>query len=264
MLTSLLDLKNGRGGDLGERMLNTVASQAIRHLFTSSESVEVNISCEPSSKLLQGSIDSFKMKGNGLVIRSAFQVAEMVFQTDVVSIDTSALLSGQLRLKMPTQAIAQVVLTEDAINKAFEAELVQQRLQRVELESLTGLSGGEPVTFESVKVQLHANNGVTITALTDLPNKKAVPIGIKAILAVEKRRRIMFKDAQFTGDQVPPELQATSRILSEGLITVLNGMVDLDRFDLDGVSMRVNRLETQDKTLVFSGYAQIAYFPGNG
>jgi hypothetical protein len=41
-------------------------------------------------------------------------------------------------------------------------------------------------------------------------------------------------------------------------------MVDLDRFDLDGVTMRINRLETQGKTLVFSGYAQIDHFPGNG
>jgi hypothetical protein len=39
-------------------------------------------------------------------------------------------------------------------------------------------------------------------------------------------------------------------------------MVDFDRFDLDGVLLRVNRLETQGKNLVFSGYAQIERFPG--
>lgn len=38
-------------------------------------------------------------------------------------------------------------------------------------------------------------------------------------------------------------------------------MVDLDRFNLDGVKMRLNRLETQGKKLVFSGYAQIERFP---
>lgn len=38
-------------------------------------------------------------------------------------------------------------------------------------------------------------------------------------------------------------------------------MVDLDRFDLDGVMMRINRLETKGKQLIFSGYAQIERFP---
>jgi hypothetical protein len=38
-------------------------------------------------------------------------------------------------------------------------------------------------------------------------------------------------------------------------------MVDLDRFDLDGVEMRINRVETQQQQLLFSGYAQISRFP---
>ena len=41
-------------------------------------------------------------------------------------------------------------------------------------------------------------------------------------------------------------------------------MVDLDRFDLDGVIMRLNRLETQGKQLVFSGYAEIERIPRTG
>jgi hypothetical protein len=60
--------KNTPGTDWGEQMLNTVASKTIRHLFTRSESIEVAVRCYPSSKLLQGIIDSFKMSGRGLVI----------------------------------------------------------------------------------------------------------------------------------------------------------------------------------------------------
>jgi len=86
---------------LGERMLNAAASQSIRHLFTQSESVEVDIRCYPSSKLLQGSIDSFKMSGRNLVIRRQFEVAEMAFETDAVAIDPSALLGGQLSQRLP-------------------------------------------------------------------------------------------------------------------------------------------------------------------
>ncbi|MGK7890493.1 MAG: DUF2993 domain-containing protein [Leptolyngbyaceae cyanobacterium] len=264
MISSLLDLKNKPGGDLGGRMLNTVASQSIRHLFTSSELVDVDIRCEPSSKLLQGSIDSFKMKGRDLVIRRSFAVKEMMFETDAVMIDTAALLAGKLQLKQPTQAVAQVILTEDAINKAFEADLVQQRLQNVDAEPLTNLSGGDPVTFRNVQVELQPNNKVKILALTDLPNRSDVPIAISSTLAVERRRRVVFKDAQFDGDGIADEMQGVATVLSNGFAEILNSMVDLDRFNLDGVTLRINRLETHGKTLVFSGYAQIDHVPNNG
>lgn len=265
MISSLLDLKNKPGGgDLGGRMLDTVASQSIRHLFTSSELVDVNIRCEPSSKLLQGSIDSFKMKGRELLIRRAFAVKEMMFETDAVMIDTSALLAGKLRLKQPTQAVAQVVLTEEAINKAFGADLVQQHLRNVDAEPLTNLSGGDPVTFRNVNVELKPNNQVKIEAFTDLPNRSNVPISLSSTLAVERRRRVVFKDSQFDGTGIADDLKGIAMILSNGFAEVLNGMVDLDRFDLDGVTMRINRLETHGKTLVFSGYAQIDHVPNNG
>lgn len=263
MIGSLIDLKGKSSSDLGQRMLNTVASQSIRHLFTSSELIDVDIQCNPPSKLLQGSIDSFKMKGRELLIRSAFAVKEMSFETDAVAVDTSALLSGKLKIKQPTQAVAQVILTEEAINKAFEADLVQQHLQDVDAEALTSLSGGEPISFRDVCVSLGPSNQVRISALTDLPNRQDVPIAVVATLAVEKRRRVVFKDAKFDDSGVSDELTGLSSILSDGFISVLNGMVDLDRFDLDGVMLRINRLETQGKTLVFSGYAQVEHFPGS-
>ncbi|NEQ96281.1 MAG: DUF2993 domain-containing protein [Cyanothece sp. SIO2G6] len=261
MISSLLDLKNKPGGDLGGRMLNTVASQSIRHLFTSSELVDVDIRCEPSSKLLQGSIDSFKMKGRELVIRRAFAVKEMMFETDAVMIDTAALLAGKLQLKQPTQAVAQVVLTEEAINKAFEADLVKQRLQGVDAEPLTNLSGGDPVSFRNVQVELKPDNQVRILAFTDLPNRNDVPIALTSKLAVERRRRVVFKDAKFDDADIADDVKGLATVLSNGFAEILNSMVDLDRFDLDGVKLRINRLETHGKTLVFSGYAQIDHVP---
>jgi hypothetical protein len=261
MLSSFTGAKTQDGTDLGQRMLNTVATQSIRHLFTESRLVDVAVRCHPSSKLLQGSIDNFKMTGQGLVIRRDFRVEEMAFETDAVAIDAGALLSGKLRLKQPTQAIAQVVLTEDAINQAFEAELVKRRLQNVTLESLTNLSGGEPVSFADVRLQLLADNQVKISAKTDLPNQSNVPIRLMATLSVEKRRRISFKDPQFISDDVPESLRGLSEVITNAFAQILDNMVDLDRFDLDGVIMRINRLETHGKTLVFSGYAQIEHFP---
>jgi LmeA-like phospholipid-binding len=250
--------------DWGERMLNTVASQSIRHLFSESESVEVSVRCYPSSKLLQGSIDNFKMSGRGLVIRRQFPVAEMSFETDAVSVDFSSILSGQIRLKQPTQAIAQVTLTEAGINQAFQAELVRKRLVNISLDSLNHLSGGQPVSFSEVSIQLENNNQIRILAKADLPNYGIIPISMTMTLSIERRRRLSFKNPQFEPDAVPENLREIAQNLAFTLAELLDNMVDLDRFDLDGVTLRLNRLEIQDKKLLFTGYAQIDRFPKSG
>lgn len=264
MLGGLTGFTNPGGGDWGERMLNTVASQSIRHLFTKSESVEVSVRCSPSSKLLQGSIDSFKMSGRGLVIRRDFPVEEMSFETDAVSLDFSSILKGKITLKQPTQAIALVTLSEEGINQAFKAELVRKRLQNLSLDSLNELTGGETVSFTEVQLQLENGNRIRLFGKAELPSGVTVPISMTMTLGVERRRRITFKNPQFHPEAVPEELRETSQSLAKALAEVLDNMVDLDRFDLDGVTMRINRLETQGKKLLFSGYAQIEHFPGVG
>ncbi len=263
MFGGLTGFTNPTGTDWGERLLNTVASKTMKHLFTQSESIEVFVRCYPSSKLLQGSIDSFKMSGRGLVIRKDFWVEEMSFETDAVSIDFSSVLSGKLALKQATQAVAEVTLSEAGINHAFKAELVRKRLQNLSLPNLTDLSGGEPISFNEVQVELLPNNQVRIWAKADLSTGDFVPISLTATLAVERRRRISFKDPKFETDLVPEAQQQISKTLTDALGQILDNMVDLDRFDLDGVTMRINRLETQGKHLLFSGYAQIERIPGN-
>lgn len=263
MFGGLTGLTDPKGTDWGERMLNTVASQTIRHLFTQSESVEVFVRCYPSSKLLQGSIDSFKMNGRGLVIRKDFWVEEMSFETDAVAIDFGAVLGGKLNLKQPTQAIAQVILSEAGINQAFQAKLVTQHLVNLNVPSLTALSGGQPVSFTDIQVELLPENRLRMSAKADLNNGELVPLNMLMTVAVERRRRISFQDPQVDLESVPEAQREISQSLSMALAEILDNMVDLDRFNLDGVKMRLNRLETEGKKLIFSGYAEIERIPSN-
>ncbi|WP_353930102.1 DUF2993 domain-containing protein [Okeanomitos corallinicola TIOX110] len=264
MLGGLTGLTDPKGTDWGERMLNTVASQTIRHLFTQSESVEVFVRCHPSSKLLQGSIDSFKMSGRGLVIRRDFAVEEMSFETDAVAIDFSSVLSGKLKLKQPTQAVAQVVLSEAGINQAFKAELVKKRLLNLSEPTLTAISGGQPVSFTEVEIQLLPGNSLHLIAQADLNNGEIVPLRMTLNVGIEKRRRVSFKNPKIEMEQIPEPQRDISQALSVALVEILDNMVDLDRFDLDGVKMRLNRLETEGQKLIFSGYAEIERIPSTG
>lgn len=261
MFGGLTGLASSNNTDVGERMLNTVASQSLRHLFSQSESIDVQVQCYPSSKILQGSIDSFKMSGRGLVIRREFRVESMSFETDAVALDFGSVLRGEIRLKQPTQAVAKVALSEAGINQAFTAELVEQRLQNISTPELNAISGDEPVTFIDVSVQLLPQNQVQISAKADLPLHGCVPISLGCKLVVERRRRIIFQNPQFNSEDIPEAVEPVSRRLTAAFVQILNNMVDLDRFDLDGVKLRINRLETHGDQLIFSGYAEIEKFP---
>jgi hypothetical protein len=260
MLGGFIGSQNDQGEYWGENLLNTVATNTIRHLFTHSDFIDVKVRCHPSSKLLQGMIDNFKVQGRGLVIRRQFRTEEMSFETDAVAIDFSSLLKGKIALKQPTQAIAQVKLSQEDINQAFKAELVKKRLENLSFPALMELSGGQPVSFSDVNVNLFANNQIKLFAQAHLPNK-TIPISLSCHLAVLKRRQIAFDKINFEAAEVPPDLQGISSILTPIFGKILNEMVDLDRFNLDGIKMRINRLETEGKMLLFSGYAEIEKIP---
>lgn len=125
------------------------------------------------------------------------------------------------------------------------------------------LSGGEPVAFSDVALKLLPDNQIRIAANAALPNG-VVPISLTATIAIERRRRILFQDPQFVSEGIPEAQQSISKLLTTTFAEILNNMVDLDRFNLDGVSMRLNRLETEGDKLVFSGYAEVTHFPRQG
>lgn len=249
------------GSDWGEQMLGTVASKSIALLFSQSESVDVQIRCSPPSKLLQGTVDSVKMEGRRVVIRRDFPVEYMSFETDAVSLDFSSVLGGKLHLKQPTQAVAKVVLTEAGIDQSFGAELVTKRLQHLDLPELLEVSGGKPVSFKEVSIRLLPQNRLELTAIADSSDAEPVPLHLITTIAIERRRRITFTDPQFKTDGIPEAKRDRSIAFGKALVSLLGNMIDLDRFNLDGVVMRLNRLETEGKTLIFSGYAQIERFP---
>jgi hypothetical protein len=257
------------GADWGAQMLNAVATQTLKHMFTAVERLAVDIRCQPPSKLLQGALDGFRVEGAGLTIRREFRTESMMFETDAVAVDFGSALQGRLALKQPTQAIAQVVLTEADINRAFQAALVTQHLEGVTDPALTAAAGGGPISFREVAMTLLPQTRVAIRAIAVLADGSAVPVALTARVEVERRRRLRFADCAFDGDAIAatesPENLATlgdrPAKLSAALGEILDRMVDLDRFDLDGVTMRINRLETQGKTLVFAGYAQIERLP---
>lgn len=249
-----------KSSDWGENLLNVVATNTLRHLFTHSDRMEVTIRCYPSAKLLQGSIDSFRMTGEGLEIQREFRTESLSLETDAVSLDFTSVLKGQLTLKQPTQAIAQVKLTQKDINQAFKAELVRKRLENLTLPPLLEVSGGEAVSFKNIHLELLPQNQIKLKAQAEFA-EKTIPMGLTCTLKVEKRRKIRFSELKVLTEEIPKETATLSHQFTSILGTILDEMIDLDRFNLEGIVLRINRLETQGVSLLFSGFAQINYIP---
>lgn len=261
----------GVGTDFGEQFINTVASQSIRRLFSSSAAVDIAIRCSPSSKLLQGNIDSVKMTGRDLVIRNQFEVSEMTFETDTIALDFSSVLKGKIQLKQPTQAIAQVTLSESGINRAFQADLVKKRLFQVQGNGDHQAVTTGSLTFSDIQLNLFNGNRLEIRAMANSDVNAetrtaatSIPIALSTSVSLERRRKLVFENIQPLTDTIPAEHQAASQELTQIFAEILNNMVDLERFDLDGIDLRMNRVEVQGQSLVLSGYAQINHFPGMG
>ena len=141
---------------------------------------------------------------------------------------------------------------------------MRKRLENLTAPELTELSDGDPVSFTDIGLTLLSKSQIQLDANANLGKKGIVPVSLVCTLTLERRRKILFKEIQFQADNIPQEHRATSEKLTGVLGEILNNMVDLDRFDLDGVKMRLNRLEAQGKALIFTGYAQIDHVPRVG
>jgi len=93
---------------------------------------------------------------------------------------------------------------------------------------------------------------------------QALPLTLTATLKLERRRRIRFQNLQLETDRLPLAQVPRAEKLRAVLATVLNGLIDVERWQLDGVLLRLNQMETAGSQLCFKGYAQINHFPRQG
>ncbi len=232
----------------GDRLVSKVVGAAIVALFKRSEKIEANVRAEPVAKLLQGSVDGFDFIGNGMLMYNGLRIAVMELYVQAVSIDFSAIFTGQVKLRQPTQASLRVVLTEEDLTDSFNTPFVVEKLQRLQYQ-------GESLTFTKTLMTVTPEKNLRIQSGILLGNaEEPVQVDFTTQVEVEDRRKIQFIDVQYSGNQ--EEIN-----LSQALVNHVNDLLDLDKFALDGTQLKVDRLRIQNNSLIFYGSAQINQFP---
>jgi hypothetical protein len=240
--------------DLGEKALSKIAELGISSQLDKVENIDVDIRTDPVS-LVQGKLDSVSIAGQGLVMKQDLRMETLDVKTDEVYINPLSAVFGNVDLIHPTDAEAQIVLTEVDINRAFDSAYIQGKLKNLplELDEKT-----ETVDIQNINLSLLGENKFVIAADFSIQGQGE----IKHISATT------IPTVQENGNQISLEiLCAEGKGVSDKIMGVvlnqLTALLDLRNFDIPGMSLELKRLEAQIGKLVIHAKTQIQQFPSS-
>ncbi|MBD2482776.1 LmeA family phospholipid-binding protein [Planktothrix sp. FACHB-1365] len=239
--------------DLGEQALSKLAEMTLASQLDEVEELDVNVNTDPI-KLVQGQVDSATISGTGMVMKSDLRMEKMEMKTSEISINPLSVAFGQIELKHPTQATAEVVLTEADINRAFNSDYILKKLQGLEI----AVEGNQNIIdTQAVEFKLPGDGRFFLQAyLISHPKGESSKIAFTALPEVSSdRKTIQLKDIQYSqGGNVSPEL-------TQALIDESSELLNLDNFNLKGVNLRIQRLNLEPQKITLLAEADVESFP---
>ncbi|MEH2422546.1 MAG: DUF2993 domain-containing protein [Nostoc sp.] len=240
---------------LGEQALNKAAEIGLSSQLDEVESLDVNIKTDPL-KLVQGEVDSVTIEGEGMVMQKDLRMEEFDMQMTNVAINPLSVAFGKIELTKPTEANAQVVLTETDINCAFNSEYVRSQLQSQKINVNGQLTTIEP---QNVEFRLPGDGKVAINA-----TMKIVETGENQQVAFSAVPRISANGKTVTLENVEyGESAEISPDLTKALIDQTSEILNLSNFDLEGMSLQVNQLKVEVGKLTLQAEAYVEQIPSD-
>jgi hypothetical protein len=235
-------------GQSGDQFLSKAITTAIAALFKQTGKLEANVRAEPIAKLLQGSVDGFDFVGNGMLMYNGLRLEAMELYLQALSLDFSAIFSGKVKLRQPTQATMRIVLTEEDLTTSFNTPFIISKLQKLQYQN-------QPLHFQKTQMTINEDKSLSLSSQVKIGNATtATDIEIKAKLEIQGRTKIQFTNPEYGGNE-------QAQALAQAIISHVNNLLDLDKFALDGTKLSVDRARVKDKEFVFYGTAEIFHFP---
>lgn len=240
--------------DLGEKALSKVVEVGIANQLDQVETIDVEIRTDPG-KLLQGKVDSVAISGKGLVMKQDLRMETIEVITDQVAINPLSAVFGNIELSQPTNASAKIVLTEADINRAFNSDHIQGKLQNLKV-NMAGQT--TPVDINQVRINLPGDNKFVISADFLLVQQNELKkLSATAVPQIEANGyRIGLAVLSAEGEGLTVELMTA-------IFEQLTALLDLRNFDIPGISLQLHQLEAQVGKLVIHARSQIAQIPSS-
>ncbi|MGE5658296.1 MAG: DUF2993 domain-containing protein [Actinomycetota bacterium] len=238
---------------LGEQAISKVAEMALNSQLDESETLSVSVKTDPG-KLAQGEVESVAIDGKGLVMQQDLRMAELEMQLKNVAVNPLSAIFGKLELTQPAHGAARVVLTEADLNRAFNSEYINSKLSGLKVHA-----DGKTVTIDVQTMECHllASGKIALDA-TVLVRET----GSTEAIAFTTKPEINRDGSGVSLQEVNyPSEQEFSPELTTALVEKAGEILNLRSFDLQGMSLRIQRLDVKPGELVLEAKATVEELP---
>lgn len=239
--------------NIGEKTINKIAEIAFKSQIKKAEHLRVQVKTDPQ-KLAKGMLESLDIDGTGLVMQRDLRLEKMKITLNNIAVSPFKALMGNVQLTQPSKGNASIVLNEKDIESALNIDNLNQNLQKYEI-----LHYSQPVRvkFFRVDCRILGDGRIMIKAklkILETNSIESVCLIIKPRICNLGKNLLMDEVECTQGTQFSPIL--IKAILDESL-KVLN----LDRLSVDGITLKINHVSTEDGKLSFLAIAGITHLP---
>jgi hypothetical protein len=239
--------------DIGEQAISKAAEIGLNAQLDEAENIDVDIRAN-SLDLIQGKLESVDIQGEGLVMQKELRVEELDIQTNSIAIDPIKAAFGNIELTHPADAKVRILLKESDIQRAFNSEYVKNKLQNIKI-----ITGDQSVTANIKQINFTFPEAGRISLEAD-------------IFVVEKNemQKVLFTavpKVNVNGNNIEleeityPENKDYNPELTKALLDSTREILDLRKFELKEMSLKLNRLEVQPSKMILEADAVINKFP---
>lgn len=238
--------------DLGEQALSKVAEIGIANQLDEVQELNVDIRTNPG-KLIQGEVDSVVISGKGMVMKQDLRMESIEVQTAKVSINPLSAIFGNVELDQPADADAQIVLTEEDLNRALASDYIAAKIQDLKLQVND--------QFYTIKVQhtdIHLTNEGTMALNVNFLMQESNEVKTLSAVVIPKVRedgqRIELEILSVEGKGLTPDLGVA-------ILKQITTFLDLGNFDLPGMTLWLEKFDIQLEKMIIHAKTKIAQIP---
>ncbi len=240
------------GPDLGEQALSKVAEAGIASQLDAVEDIDVDIRTNPG-KLVQGKVNSVTISGKGLVMKQDLRMETLEVNIDKVEINPLSVMFGNIELTRPSDAEAEIVLTEADLNRAFSSDFVQEKLRGLEINK-----EGSSVVVDVQKVTVHLPGDHKFVIDAEFLEKSQGEVKKLSATAIPK---IQENGNRIALEVLSSEAKGLTLDLEAAILKQLTELLDLRNFNIPGISLQLHQLEAKQEKLLIYAKTRIEQIP---
>ncbi|MEO0456533.1 MAG: DUF2993 domain-containing protein [Cyanobacteria bacterium P01_A01_bin.114] len=241
------------GLDIGEEAISNAAKSLIASQLDTYDTLEIEVRTDPL-KLTQGQIDSLILKGEGLVVQKDLRTASLMLETGAVDVSMTKMLAGKMALDEPATATANIVLTPEDIQAAFNGDYIRTKMRGTKAE----LASGEQVTTDvrDVSFSIPETGRILVAAnVLVIENADIHQVEFSASpQLVKDGYGIALEEIQYADET------NDTPALTRALIDSTQALLDFRSFDLGEMTLQFTQLEVQPDKMTFQANAHIESF----